>query len=126
MGYTKVKGTVSNPRGNRALEVEFLVDTGAGHMVMPPEIARHLGLEVLARTKATLANKVEVEADLSLVNIRVMDREAPVPVLLMDSPMPLIGAFTLEVLGLEVDPVRGEVRPSRPFALGLLACWKRS
>lgn len=120
MGYTKVKGIVSNPRRTKALELEFLVDTGASYMVIPPATAKDLGLEPIMKTKATLANKTEVEADYSSAYIKVMDREVPVPVLLIDSPMPLLGAFTLQVLGLEVDPVREEVRPSRPFALGLL------
>ena len=120
MGYTKVKGTVSNPRRTKTLELEFLVDTGAGYMVIPPAVAEELGLEPIMRTKATLADKTEVEADYSSAYVKVMDREVPVPVLLMDSPMPLLGAFTLQVLGLEVDPVKEEVRPSRPFALGLL------
>jgi len=120
VGYTKVKGTVSNPRRTKTLELEFLVDTGAGYMVIPPAVAEELGLEPIMRTKATLADKTEVEADYSSAYVKVMDREVPVPVLLMDSPMPLLGAFTLQVLGLEVDPVKEEVRPSRPFALGLL------
>ena len=102
------------------MDLEFLVDTGAGYMVLPLAIAKDLGLEAIVKTKVTLANKTEVEADLSVVNINVMDREAPVPVLLIDSPMPLLGAFTLQVLGLEVDPVKEEIRPSRPFTLGLL------
>ncbi len=120
MGYTKIKGTVSNPRRTKALELEFLVDTGAGYMVIPPAIAKDLGLEPLMKAKAILADKTEVEADYSSAYVKVMDREAPVPVLLIDAPMPLLGAFTLQVLGLEVDPVKEEIRPSRPFALGLL------
>jgi len=52
--------------------------------------------------------------------VKILDREAPVPVIIMDSPAPLIGSFTLQVLGLLVDPVKEEIRASRPFALGLL------
>jgi clan AA aspartic protease len=120
VGYTKIKGIVSNPRRTKALELEFLVDTGASYMVIPLDIAKDLGLELTMKTRATLANKTEVEADYSSVYVKVMDREVPVPVLVIDSPMPLLGVFTLQALGLEVDPVREEVRPSRPFALGLL------
>lgn len=120
MGYTKVKGIVSNPRRTKALELEFLVDTGAGYMVIPPVIAKDLGLEPIMKAKAILANKNEVEADYSSAYVKVMDREVPVPVLVIDSPMPLLGAFILQVLGLEVDPVKEEIRPTRPFALGLL------
>ncbi|MFQ5761787.1 MAG: aspartyl protease family protein [Candidatus Bathyarchaeia archaeon] len=120
MGYTKVKGIVTCPSRTKALELEFLVDTGAGYMVLPPAIAKVLGLESIMKTKAILANKAEVEADYSSAYVKVMDREVPVPVLVIDSPMPLLGAFTLHVLGLEVDPVKEEIKPSRPFALGLL------
>ena len=120
MGYTKVKGALSDPKRTRALEVEFLVDTGASYMVIPPSVARELKLESFQTIKATLADKREVEADYSFAYVEIMDREAPVPVLIMDSTLPLLGAFTLQVLGLAVDPVKEEVIPTRPFALGLL------
>ena len=120
MGYTKVKGVISNPSRTEALELEFLVDTGAGYMVIPPGVAKRLSLEPIMRTTATLADKRVVEADYSSAYIKVMDREVPAPLLILDSPMPLLGAFTLQALGLEVDPVEEEVKPSRPFALGLL------
>jgi hypothetical protein len=35
--------------------------------------------------------------------------------------MPLLGTFTLQVLGLEVDPSKEELRLSRPFTLGLMS-----
>ena len=120
MGYTKIKGIVSNPRRTEVKEIEFLVDTGAGYTVIPPIIAKELGLEYIMKTKVVLANKTEVEVDYSSAYIKVLDREAPIPVLIVDSPMPLLGALTLQTLGLEVDPAKEEVRPSRPFALGLL------
>ena len=123
MGYTKIKGIVSNPGRTAALELEFLVDTGAGYSVIPPDIAKELGLERIMKTKVVLANKAEVEADYSSAYIRIMDREVPAPVLIVDSPMPLLGALTLQTLGLEVDPVKEEVKPSRTFALGLLQHW---
>jgi len=120
MGYVKVKGVISDPRKKKTLDVEFLADTGAGYMVIPPSVARELGLEPFQKMRVTLADKREVEVDYSLAYVRVMDREAPVPVLIMDSPLPMLGAFTLQVLGLEVDPVKEEVRPTRPFTVGLM------
>jgi len=120
MGYTKVKATISNPRKTASREIELLVDTGAGYMVLPPSTSMELGLEGVQKIKVTLADKREVEVDYSFANVKIMDREAPVPVLIMDAPMPLLGAFTLQVLGLEVDPVKEEIKPSRPFSMGLL------
>lgn len=126
VGYTKVQGVVTNPRRTVALKLEFLVDTGAGYMVIPPDAAKELGLERIMKTKVVLANKAEVEANYSSAYVKVLDREVPVPVLIVDSPMPLLGALTLQTLGLEVDPVKEEVKPSRPFALGLLRCHRPS
>jgi len=126
MGYVKIKALVSDLEKKRSKEVEFLADTGAGYMVVTPDLAKDLGLEELAqklnlpKTRVTLADKREVEAQQTFCYVRVMDREAPVTVLVMDCPMPLFGAFTLQVLGLEVDPVTEKTRSSRPFSLGIM------
>ena len=120
MGYVKVKGVVTNPSRTVTLELEFLVDAGAGYTVIQPNIAKKLGLKRIMKTKVILADKTEIEADYSSAYIEVLEREVPVPVLIVDSPMPLLGALTLQALGLEVDPINEEVRPSRPFSLGLL------
>ncbi|MEM2962379.1 MAG: aspartyl protease family protein [Candidatus Bathyarchaeia archaeon] len=121
MGYVKVLGVLSDPAKRKSVEVEFLSDTGAGYMVVPPSLAEEIGLLPVEKMKVTLADRREVEALYSFAYVKVLGREAPVPVLIMDTPMPLIGSFTLQVLGLLVDPVKEEVRPSRPFAVGLLS-----
>jgi len=120
MGYVKVRGIVSDPAKRKSKEVEFLTNTGAGYMVVPPSLAEEIGLEPIERTKAMLADKREVEAMYAFAYVKILDREAPVPVMIMDSPAPLIGSFTLQVLGLLVDPAKEEIGVSRPFALGLL------
>jgi len=53
------------------------------------------------------------------VKVYAMGREAIVFAAQVESPMPLFGAFTLEALGLAVDPSTGEIKPSRPAALML-------
>jgi clan AA aspartic protease len=120
MGYVKVTAKISDPEQMRTKELEFLVDTRASYMVIPPALAKELGLEVAKKTRVTLADKREVEAGYALAYASLLGREAPVTALVFDSPMPLLGTFTLQVLGLEVDPAKEEVRPSRPFALGLM------
>lgn len=121
MGYVKVKAEVSDPQKKRTREIEFLVDTGDAYMVVPPWLADELGLEPVEKTRVTLADKREVEAEYAFAYVNVLGREAPVTVLVFESPMPLLGMFTLQVLGLEIDPAREELRPSRPFALGLMS-----
>lgn len=120
MGYIKVRARISDPEQTRTRELEFLVDTGASYMVIPPAIAEELGLKPVKKTKVTLADKRELEAGYAFAYVSLLGREAPVTALVFDSPFPLLGTFTLQVLGLEVDPAKEQVRPSRPFALGLM------
>lgn len=89
-------------------------------MVIPRAVAEELGLKIARKARVTLADKREVEAGYALAYASLLGREAPVTALVFDSPMPLLGTFTLQVLGLEVDPAKEEIRPSRPFALGLM------
>jgi len=120
MSYLKVKARLSDPEQTRSREVEFLVDTGASYMVIPPAIADELRLKPMKKTKVTLADKREVDAGYAIAYVSLVGREAPVTALIFDSPMPLLGTFTLQVLGLDVDAGKEEVRPSRPFALGVM------
>jgi len=120
MGYVKVRAKISDPEQVRIRELEFLVDPGASYMVIPPAIAEELGLKIAKKTRVTLADKREIETGYALAYASLLGREAPVTALVFDSPMPLLGTFTLQVLGLEVDPAKEEVRTSRPFALGLM------
>jgi len=119
MGYVNVTAKISDPERTRTMELEFLVDTSASCMVIPPRIAEELGLRWVKKTRVTLADKREVDAGYAFAYVSLLGREAPVTALVFDSPKPRLGTFTLQVLGLEVDPTKEEVRPSRPFALGL-------
>jgi len=121
VGYVKVRAKIGDPEQTRTKELEFLVDTGASYMVVPPPIAEELGLKSVKKTRVTLADKRELEAGYAFAYVSLLGREAPVTVLVFDAPMPLLGTFTLQVLGLEVDPAKEELRPSRPFALGLMS-----
>lgn len=121
MGYVKVRAKISDPEQTRTKELEFLVDTEASYMVIPPPIAEELRLKPVKKTRVTLADKRELEVGYAFAYVSLLGREAPVTALVFDAPMPLLGTFTLQVLGLEVDPAKEELRPSRPFALGLMS-----
>ncbi len=58
MGITFTKAKISNPRQSRrrAIEVEFLIDTGAIYSVIPVATARELALKKLDREEFTLAD----------------------------------------------------------------------
>jgi len=125
MGYVKVKATLGNAQRTMTREVEFMADTGAFYTIVPPTLAKELGIQPSARTKLTLADKRVVEADVSLAYIKVLDREGIFLIALMDAPEPLFGATVFEGLGLRVDPSTGNVEHSRPYGLAvLLLCIK--
>ena len=119
MDYTFVKGILRDPKRLVMKEVRFLVDTGAGHVALPNSLAKELGLQALGDMKITLADGRELMSSYTVVHVEIMKREVPAFALLMDTPEPLLGSFTLQTLGLEVDPTKEEVRPTRSFAVGL-------
>ena len=126
MGYVKVKAVISDPPQRHSKEVELLADSGAGYLVIPSSIAEELGLHEFAKKmglgtiKVTLADKRQVEAQLTYVHIKLMGREAVPRAIIFDCPMPLLGAFTLQELGFEIDTVNEVVLESRPFSLGIM------
>jgi clan AA aspartic protease len=121
MGCAKVTAKISDPEQTQTKELEFLVDTEASYVVIPSSIAEELELKPIKRTRVTLADKRELDAGYGFAYVRLLGREAPVTALVFDAPMPLRGTLTLQVLGLEVDPAKEELRPSRPLALGLMS-----
>jgi len=120
-GQVQIKANVSNAERTRTQEIEFSVAPAASYMMIPKNIAKELALKPVNKAKVTLANKRQVEAGYALAYISLLGREAPVTVLVFDSPMPLLGSFTLQVLGMAVDPSKEELRPSRPFTLGMIS-----
>lgn len=113
MGYTRVKAVVANPTDRvRTQEVELLVDTGAIYSILPEGILGSLGIEPSGKRRCRLANgKVEEyltgEAYVEVQGIGVTS----IVVFGTESTIPLLGITTLELLGLQVDPVSGTLKP---------------
>lgn len=115
MGYTRVEVLITDSRRVRCGKSIFLVNSGSWYTVIPPSLAVELALKEVMRTKLTLADKRDVEVGLSPVYIKVLDREVATLVALLDVPEPLLGAETLEALGLKVNPTTGELEIARPY-----------
>jgi clan AA aspartic protease len=118
LGITFLSAKISNlrrPRG-RAIEIEFLIDTGAIYSVVPGSIARKLALEKLDREQFTLADGTHRSYDVGEAFFELGDRRGTSKVVFGPSHVtPLLGALTLESLGLMVNPVTREVLPMRLF-----------
>jgi len=118
LGYVRVKGLLGK-RKEKAEEVTFLVDTGAFYTIVPSTLARKLGIEAIEKTELTLADNRNVEAGVTVAYIKLLDRDGILPVAIMDSPEPLLGATALEGLGLRVDSTTGKLEYSRPYGLAI-------
>lgn len=99
--------------GERSVEIEALVDTGASYSIVPSPILRRLGVEPTDRHRVTLADGRRVTYDLGQAHATVDGRSTPTWVYFgEDDGPPLLGAYTLEGLRLAVDPYERRLVPS--------------
>jgi len=64
-----------------------------------------------------MADKRQITAGFALASVEINGRESPVETLVFNISEPVIGAFTLEALGLGLDPVSGELKSTRDFII---------
>jgi len=121
MALTYVAGTVTRSgRRRRPRSVRFLVDTGAVYTVLPASVWRAIGLQGDRVVEFTLADGTSIRRDGSECRIQVEGRSATSPVVLGGpADAPLLGAVTLETLGLMVNPLTRELLPMRLILSGV-------
>ena len=100
--------------------LEALVDTGATYTLIPRSLIANLDVKPERRERFVLADGRTVARDVAFIFVRVDDRTVPTQCILDDAaPEALLGAVTLEELGLAVDPVNRRFVPSRKYLLGV-------
>ena len=119
MGLFRVSVRVFNlQRPENAREIEVVVDTGATYPVVPRGLADELELRTVETRTFTLANGVEVARRLAWAGLSFDSRSSPSLVVVGEAgDVPILGAFALEGLGLEADPVAKTLRPAHRFLL---------
>lgn len=112
MGQFKVVLTVYPRNGGEARRIEALVDTGAGYSVVPRSILESWGCQPVRTQRVVLADGRMEEWPVSQVDVEYEDRRATTPVLMgpLEGPV-LLGATTLEELGLGIDPLNRRLIP---------------
>lgn len=113
MGLTTVEIEVGNPANPEVTEaVEFLVDSGAIYSIVPAHILDRLGIRPLTQQEFRLANGARITRRKggALFKYRELIGVADV-IFGEEGDSNLLGAFTLEALGLALDPLRRELRP---------------
>ena len=122
MGVTHVSGKVSRQgRRRRPIAIRFLVDTGAVFTVLPEEVWRALALRGERVAEFSLADGTIIQRPVSECRVQVEGRAATSPVVLGGpDDAPLLGAVTLETLGLMVNPLTRELLPMRLMLAGVI------
>ncbi len=112
MGTFTVRIEVGTLEGMRFLQIEALVDTGATHTLLPRKILLDLGIKPLERMPFQLADDRTKEYEIGEARLRLDGRERTTVVVFGDeNAMPLLGATTLELFNLAIDPVRKRLTP---------------
>jgi predicted aspartyl protease len=100
----------------------LLVDSGASYTVLPEKVWKGLGLRPKRELTFTLADGTELPRKVSECLIRYNGLEGHTPVILGErGDQPLLGAVTLEILGLVLNPFTRTLQPMKLMvAKGLL------
>jgi len=119
MGLTVLKvgvGNVARPKVMR--EVEFLIDSGAIYSVVPTRILKELGIRPLAKEEFRLADGSTIRRKKGVALFKYEQHIGGADVIFGEKEdSNLLGALTLEALGLALDPLKRVLKPL-PMVLG--------
>jgi clan AA aspartic protease len=122
MGLTVLEVEVGNPAKPRVTEkLEFLIDSGAVYSVVPARILKRLGIKPIGKEEFRLADGSKIVRKKGIALFKYRERAGGADVIFGEKgDSLLLGAFTLEALGLSLDPLRRELKPL-PMMLAPLA-----
>lgn len=113
MGLTVLELEVGNPATPEVtVKIEFLIDSGAIYSVVPIPILEKLGIKPLAEQAFRLADGTKIVRKKGGALFKYGDQIGVADVIFgEEGDSVLLGAFTLEALGLSLDPLRRELKP---------------
>lgn len=112
MSITYLDLTFKNPQHPRKKAVgHFLVDSGAIYSVVPATILKEIGIKPTHRQKFTLANGEVIEKGVGQAFFEYQKKVGSSPVIFGEKGIFLLGAVTLESLGVILDPINRELKP---------------
>jgi len=117
MSLIQIGAAIRNPFTGKAITAKAPVDTGIILTAVPRRAADEPQLPVIGRRRVATA-KGTAELDECVGVVEVMGRKAYVHMLASnDADIVLIGATTLETLGLEVDPTTEKLKETTTYLL---------
>jgi len=112
MGLITVTGKVG--KGKKAIDVDFLVDSGAIYTLLPERVWKKLNIKPYEELKFTLADSTVISRQISEVWLEYGGRGRTVQVILGEpKDEALLGTLTLEALGLMLNPFTRELLPMK-------------
>jgi predicted aspartyl protease len=113
MGLTNLTLDVANPADlTRRESVDFLVDSGAVYSFVPRSVLDRLGITAHSRLRFRLAEGSIIERDRGDAIFFYRGQQGASPVIFAEpGDATLLGAVTLESLGLVLDAVRRDLLP---------------
>ena len=121
MGLTVLEVEVGNPANPDITEkIEFLIDAGAIYSVVPTPILERLGIRPLAQQEFRPADGTKIVRKKGVALFKYGDRIGGADVIFgEEGDSVLLGVFSLEALGLALDPLRRELKPLPMILAGL-------
>jgi len=113
MGYVRVTGRIANATNRSKSEnVEFLADTGSIYTMIPESTLKRLDVEKtgVRRFKIASGETKEYPAGEAYIEIEGLGATSIV-VFGPEEATYLLGVTSLELLGLQVDPLAGKLKP---------------
>jgi predicted aspartyl protease len=121
----KKKVKVSNSGDtNRFFEYEFWVDTGALYSFIPEDYLEKIGIEPSSKRSLILADGRQDTRLLGFCNFQIEGLEGSFPCPVIFAPkgsLFLLGATTLEIFGVDVDPTQKTLKPILAIIGGFMA-----
>ena len=115
MGLTTVILSVREHRkSEKSAEVEFLVDSGAVYSLVPGKLLDELGIEPYKEMSFALADGTSIKRRISSAYFTFEGEGGPAPVVYgEEGDTALLGATTLESIGLVLNPFSRTLHPMR-------------
>jgi len=112
VALTFLRVKVANPaRPEMSKECDLLVDSGAVYSVVPEEMLSDLGIEPTSEQEFTLANGEIIKKPVGNAYFEYKGKIRAAPVVFGEKDIFLLGATTIEALGMILDPIRRELKP---------------
>jgi clan AA aspartic protease len=111
MAITFIDVKISNPaKPKKAAMHEFLVDSGAIYSVLPARVLKSLGIKPTSTEEFILANGEKIKKRVGNAMFEFQGKVRAAPVIFGEEGVYLLGATTLEALGMILDPINRKLK----------------